>query len=731
MQDKLATQQPLLSLSDVYHVLFRRKWLIIAFAMVGVIAALGVYTQMPRIYQSEAKLYVRYVLESRSPVQVGPDDRTIRQPDQRGENAINTELAILSSLDLAQQVADAIGPEKILGMGATNRYAAAVVIQKNLTVEAPRFSNVIRVTFQHSDPGIVQAVVTRLIDLYFKKHAEIHGVGAFDEFLTQETDQLRSRLILTEEKLRVAKAQAGVISLPEAKKGYTEQLAQIRQEVLAAEAELAEQKAAADQLAALLHTTPLAATTNQPAVPAERIGEYRRVTALLETLRTKEAELVLLYAPSSSILKQVQEQIAANETLKRELERKNPGLLALHVSETRTAAAPEQTPSRAGTDLIAAMARVAALESRVKVLTNQLDKVRKEATTVEEAEPGITELQRKRDLEEQHYRRFIENLEQSRIDEKLGSGKVSNISIVQQASPPLKASSKRLKTMSAALFGCLIGGIALAFLIELYLDKSIKRLADVETKLGLPVFLSIPWIRQNGAMRLPTNSGSPSPSPPNGHFEGLDRNQALRPFSEALRDRLIAFFETRNLAHKPKLVALTSCAAGSGVTTAAAGLAAALSETGEGNVLLVDMTLAEGAAHHFYRGQLSCGLDDALEAARRGGALVQENLYVVTEGSKQEKLPSVLPKRFRNLVPRLKASDFDFIIFDMPPINQISITPTLARFMDMVLLVVESEKTDREVAKRAAALISESKVNMAVILNKTRSYVPRRLQQEL
>ena len=52
-------------------------------------------------------------------------------------------------------------------------------------------------------------------------------------------------------------------------------------------------------------------------------------------------------------------------------------------------------------------------------------------------------------------------------------------------------------------------------------------------------------------------------------------------------------------------------------------------------------------------------------------------------------------------MPKLKASDYDYIIFDMPPVNQISITPRLAGFMDMVLLVIESEKTDREVVKRA------------------------------
>ena len=68
------------------------------------------------------------------------------------------------------------------------------------------------------------------------------------------------------------------------------------------------------------------------------------------------------------------------------------------------------------------------------------------------------------------------------------------------------------------------------------------------------------------------------------------------------------YFEQRNMTHKPKLIGITSCAAGSGVTTIAAGLAAALSETGDGKVLLVDLNLEHGGAHPFFGGKPACGL---------------------------------------------------------------------------------------------------------------------------
>jgi CO dehydrogenase nickel-insertion accessory protein CooC1 len=51
--------------------------------------------------------------------------------------------------------------------------------------------------------------------------------------------------------------------------------------------------------------------------------------------------------------------------------------------------------------------------------------------------------------------------------------------------------------------------------------------------------------------------------------------------------------------------------------------------------------------------------------------------------------------------------------------------------MDMVLLVVESEKTKVEIVQHASSLLAESQANVGVVLNKTKTYVPAMLHQEL
>jgi polysaccharide biosynthesis transport protein len=748
-----ASQTPAMALGDIYYVLFRHKWKIILCSLAGLAAAFAIYRLRPPPYQSEARLFIRYVTEGKTLTPPGEDTKTISP--QRGDTIINSELQILTSLDLARQVALTVGPERILGTagGENAPIAAAGVVSGGLTVDVPPNSNVIRVAFKHRDPAVVQPVLAAIVDAYLKKHVEIHeAVGIVGDFLTQETDQLRSRLAQTEEDLRKARGKAGIVSVDDSMKAYTDQIARIRQEIFTAEAELAERTAAFQEIAK--HPPGQPQTSNpEPDLPAAQVDEYKSVSARLELLRRREQELLTQFTEESTRVKEVRAQLADAESRKKKLEEEHPQL-------TRPGTLPTTTSgSSAGTfDLTTEAARVAALQSKIKVLNSQLDEIRTEAANVDQMAPALSDLRRKKELQEANYRYYSTSLEQARIAEALGAGRVSNISQIQTPSPPFRDWAKTLKLMIGVAVGGGAAGLAWAFFIELYLDRSVRRPIDFERMLGLHLFLAIPDINKSGHRRLaeaaqkqlvPPRKVERDAAPAVASREGRVPNAlsevglttvsakglakwdpalALDPFHETLRDRLLAYFESRNLTHKPKLVAVTGLAKDAGVTTIAAGLAKCCSDTGDGNVLLVDMTAGQGSAQQFYKGKAVCGLEEILDA--RSSAQVQDNLFVVGEEPNSDKLSRALPKRFNQLVPKLKASDFDYIIFDMPPVSQISITPRLAGFMDMVLLVVESEKTDKDLVQKATALLAESKAHVGAVLNKTRNYVPQGLHQD-
>jgi uncharacterized protein involved in exopolysaccharide biosynthesis/Mrp family chromosome partitioning ATPase len=726
-----------LNLADIYYILFRHKWKIVLLSVAGFLAAAGVYFTMPPSYTSEAKLFVRYILESRLPNGI-TGDQQIKTLDTGGANIINSEIEIIRSLDLAVQVAKTIGPEKILGQGSveTNEFAAAVVLQKGLTVEVPPRSDILRIVFQNSNRAIVQPVLTELIADYLKKHVEIHrNVGAFDDVLTQQTDALRTQLALTEQRLRAAKTNASVMSIEDSKKAYTEELSKTRQELFNTQAELAGRTAALAERQKLLPVKPETPSAKPEAdVPSDKMEEYKSVCGRLDSFRKQEQGLLAQYTEENSMVRGIRERIASVEKTRKKLEADYPKLTRIQLASSQ--------PAGPVVDLSDDAAQIMALQAKLKVLNSQMERLTTEAKVVNELEPAITDLQRERDLEEAKYRHFSTSLEQARFDDALGAGKMSNISVAQEPSPAFRESRKMIKAISMIAIGGVVAGFALAFLIELFLDPSVRRPTEVEARLHLPLFLTIPRMRRNGRPALPAPAvpaaGQPGPGEA-GAEPGANKKSAVAPWQanglaayyEALRDRLVTYFEVHNLLHKPKLIAVTGCGKGAGVTTIATGLAASLSETGDGNVLLVDMTTGQGAAHPFFKGKLGVGLADALSSGTRDNALVQENLYMVAESGKGGLLPRVLPRRFSNLVPKLKTSDYDYIIFDMPPVSQISVTARLAGFMDTVLLVIESEKTDRELVKRATAKLAESKATVCAVLNKHHDYVPQRLSQDL
>src|SRR5579862_7271023 len=283
MSDKKThTPQSRMTLEDIYFVLFRRKWMILGFSLAGILGALAVCLIKPPQYKSEAELSLS-ALEAK-PISVpGEETRPMNAPS---EDIIDTEIDILKSLDLAQQVVQALTPAKILagrGGGAETNDAteAAYFIQRRLTVESALGSSVIHITFQHPDKEIVQPALSEIIDGYFVKHFKMRGGGVFGDFLTNETTRLRGELIQTEKQIQQAQSEAGVISTEDSTAAYSSQITKLRDQMSGAEEELAKRQAA---------RKVLTATSGEPLVriSPEQYDTYRRISARLVFLNNEE-----------------------------------------------------------------------------------------------------------------------------------------------------------------------------------------------------------------------------------------------------------------------------------------------------------------------------------------------------------------------------------------------------------------------------------------------------------
>jgi len=123
---------------------------------VGIIAAAAFYFFYPPVYESQAKLLVRYVLE-RSAVD-SIDSANARPADVASSNdrVIGAEIQILTSWDLAVQVADSIGAKRL---GTPSKEAAAGSIFIGVAGHFAQRKHIIFVSYKNRDPQIATLVL--------------------------------------------------------------------------------------------------------------------------------------------------------------------------------------------------------------------------------------------------------------------------------------------------------------------------------------------------------------------------------------------------------------------------------------------------------------------------------------------------------------------------------------------------------------------------------------------
>lgn len=730
-----------LSRGDVLSALFKHKKKIVLCAILGLAAAAAVYFFYPPVYESQAKLLVRYVIE-RSGVDPIDSSRTM---GQGAEHFLGSEVEILTSWDLAVQAAEAIGVKRLVPNSPTpdSKEAAAAAITAGLEVTVNGGSNIIFVSYRNRDPQLATVVLNELVARYFVKHLEVHrSLGAFD-FVTQQTDQVRARLAQTEESLRSLKEKVGISgSLAESTTAMSNQTNRIEDQLRDTEWELAEQQAKVLQLGAggledaNSSPSPSApggtktaktdhAASPEHEIPGEVVQQYQVIVSRLPQLRQAKLDLLAKYTPQNQFVTANQAEIDSLTSQRRELEKKYPDLPS---KVGPMSANGEQSTVATET------ARLAGIVARKKRLTSDLHEIKAQSDALSQIAPQISDLERQRELEEANYKYFAATLEKARIDEALDPSKIPNISAVQRPSPPFQVTKKRDKLVVGLAGGGLALGIALALLKELILNRTVKRAPELERLLGSRPLLSIPF-KKNGA--LPPSSNKtwvgallPVGANPNGHIAPWEPGHFIRSYCEAIRDRLVLFFELNQLTHKPKMVGVTGLSDAAGTSTLAAGLAAALSETGDGKVLLVDVNLGPQHVHPFFKGKPAYTLKTALQPASDLDS-ASGNLYLATVASPDAGPAQLGLKKFFELMPNLKASDFDYIIFDMPPLSETSPTIGIAPFMDRVLFVVEAEKNNREAVRQGYSNLISSRNNVSVVLNKSRSYVPKWLEDSV
>jgi capsular exopolysaccharide synthesis family protein len=690
-------------LENLWHVLNKSRWLIIAIASF-VVAGVTFYTLgQTKIYRATAMLQI----DPSPPSPLGRDVPAIVQLGDafwNNQEYYGTQYKVLASRRTAVDAVRALGLNQDAGflkqlprgtptppMKVTVDQAASILLS-HLKVDPVRDSRLVTLTIDDADPERARKVLAAVIDTYLQHNID-EGVSANSsagDWLRDQLGKLKSDLETSELALHEYKSEKNILSV-----SMEEQSNMLREEMTRLNQVLTDVRARREHIASRAAELKKVSLDDPVDLPSTELLS----NGLLGNLRTAYMDAKADVASAMGSGK------GAN----------HPDVLAAmaRVDGARTSLREEIRNVQG-----AVMNDLVAVGKEVAGLSGLLDAAKQRAMDLNLLEIEYRRLERTKINNEKLYGLVLERTKESDLASMM---RFNNVRLLEEPIASKTPVSPRvpLNIAIGAIAGIVLGLAAAAGREQL--DRSIRGSDDVERTLGLPFLGTLPLASRaepsKKKAKPPRNAVGdvPTTNPELLAFE--QPSSALAEAARGIRTNLI--FMSPDQPFRQLLV--TSAAPGEGKTTVASAIAVAMAMAAQ-KVLLVDCDLRRPRLHRVYErsnevGVTSATLDPSLLETSSLATHVP-NLDLLPSGPMVPNPAEFLQSAaFATLLKTLR-NKYDRVVIDSPPASVVSDSAILSTQVDGAVFVVRASKTQRETARKAVRAISDvSGRIIGVVLN--------------
>lgn len=680
-------------------VVWKYKWVVLAFGAL-VVTATVVFTQrQPRIYEAVTNLMIDPNAPQYLPTSSGQEVSPLGTANTwNTREYFETQYRIIRSRSVAAMVVERLGLVRDLDfLGVTRiedptEQAAALanadpvsVLVSRTQVEAVEASNVVLVKVRDTDPARAAKLADALCQAYADANLDrkISFTGDAARWLATQVGDGRKEIDDAENALMAFKQKNGILTASLADKQN-----QLAARALDADRQLREARQETTRLSAALDQTKRldAATVESSVDEVLANGLVQRLKEQMVSLQNERTELLKRYMEGHPDVKTSDEKIArVREALTREVQ----GIRQAMERRLQTASTAEQK-----------------LASDAAVIQREMEALNAVELEYKRLEAAA---QSRKDLNTQLMVRQKEAQLQA-------EARANNVRILDAALVPQRPVSPRLfVNLSVALLIALFGGIGLALLID-SLDSSVKNQEQLEKEFGLTFLGLVPSMRPQ--RRKKGNRFEPTgPIDPDRYVLDYPHSTAAE-CVRTVRTNLLFMAPEREL----RKLLITSAGPREGKTSTSVNIAATMAMSGS-RVLLIDSDLRRPRIHRVFDLENNRGLSNLVLDPERDLATVAqpsgvENLDIMCSGPIPPNPAELLhTASFHRVVERM-LERYDRIIFDSPPVCAVTDALILGNVCDGAVLVVRAGQTSREMVKKAHRLLADVKVNvLGALLN--------------
>jgi len=706
------TDEQEVRIGDYLHTINRYKWLVILIFLIVFGYFFITTTRAPRIYKATSKVLVEDKMTS----------NLLFTNYRNQSSSINNTIHLLSSrpvLRITNQIVQKHNEYNELPISKTG--VPVAYVKGRMSVGTERDTDIIIISFESVSPLETQvvsnAIAQAIIQLDTENaRAELRNTR---EFLANQLDEEERRLRAAEEDLRIYKIDHSISSISEETEELIKRASGLEALLSEAEVDLEVaqnnleylQSELTSQDTILSDVNSILTTPFLDQLKKEIVEKQTRYVNLL----TKSE-----YSPNHPELTSLNKSIeSGKEKLKNEIQR---------ITNLKSGSAdPLQYRADLIESILTAKVEKNIFEAKIQSLKEVVEAYDRKLAILPDTEVELARLQRNYSINERIFTILKEKYADAQIAEK---SKIGNIRIVEQAqipSAPIKPNKKRNMIIALVLGVGL--GISSALLLH-SLDPKITTFDDVRKYVALPILGTIPHIGISDAdvdeiEKMIQND------------KNADKDK-LEFFKQQIEARLITNYapkssasesfrilRTNIIANKkpdqPLSVLITSAGPKEGKTTIHSNLAIALAQMGE-KTILVDLDLRRPMVHSLFAFDKSNGISDYLidENSKINGFIKKSripNLDIITSGYIPPNPSELLASNRLEKALKYFQDNYDYILFDSPPVIAVTDSMVLASKVDILTLVVRIRRADKLVIKRAKELLENInvKINGAII----------------